>query len=289
MYAAVYPTALVYTAEMVAFDERQREITNIMAATAISTAVAVVVSGAIASYASWRIAFVLPALGAIALAVALRRLEEPSERRSEGGSQQLRAVLGQRWALFVIAAAFPEGAALFGFLNYFAAALEAQGVSAALAGGTFAMYGVGVLCSIPILRRLSFRLSGAALIAIGGIGVIMSYSLLSLDQRVVAVVLASLASGWGFTVMHSTVQTWATEVAPEARGTAVSLFAASLFLGGGAGTALVAPLAGGDQFSLLFRVALGIAIPVIALLGVGRVIYRPHAASVARADAADSV
>jgi MFS family permease len=38
-------------------------------------------------------------------------------------------------------------------------------------------------------------------------------------------------------MFHSTLQTRATELAPGLRGTAVSIFAFSLFLGGGIGTA----------------------------------------------------
>ena len=42
--------------------------------------------------------------------------------------------------------------------------------------------------------------------------------------------------GMGFYTMHSTLQTRATELAPKARGTAVSLFAFALFFGQSIGT-----------------------------------------------------
>jgi predicted MFS family arabinose efflux permease len=42
--------------------------------------------------------------------------------------------------------------------------------------------------------------------------------------------------GFGFYMLHSTLQTKATELAPGARGTAVSLFAFMLFLGSATGT-----------------------------------------------------
>jgi hypothetical protein len=45
-----------------------------------------------------------------------------------------------------------------------------------------------------------------------------------------------LISGAGFVIAHSTIQTRATELVPTLRGTAVALFAFSLFLGGGLGT-----------------------------------------------------
>ncbi|MGZ4172054.1 MAG: MFS transporter, partial [Solirubrobacteraceae bacterium] len=89
------------------------------------------------------------------------------------------------------------------------------------------------------------------------------------------VMLASLCAGFGFTLMHTTVQTWATEVAPEARGTAVALFACMLFLGGGAATAAVASLASEGNFRLLFLVALVTTVPVVATLAAARSFFRP--------------
>lgn len=43
--------------------------------------------------------------------------------------------------------------------------------------------------------------------------------------------------------MHTTLQTWATEVIPEARATVVSFFAGALFAGSGVATAAAALLA----------------------------------------------
>ena len=45
------------------------------------------------------------------------------------------------------------------------------------------------------------------------------------------VIPAALMIGFGFNSLHSTLQTKATELAPKARGTAVSLFAFFFFLG----------------------------------------------------------
>ena len=52
--------------------------------------------------------------------------------------------------------------------------------------------------------------------------------------------------------MHSTLQTWATSVAPQARAQVVPLFAACLFLGGSTGAALGGLLAGTGHYGPLF-------------------------------------
>ncbi len=54
--------------------------------------------------------------------------------------------------------------------------------------------------------------------------------------------LAILMLGFGYIALHTTLQTRATELVPEARGTAVALFAFFLFLGGALGSALFGPL-----------------------------------------------
>jgi predicted MFS family arabinose efflux permease len=48
--------------------------------------------------------------------------------------------------------------------------------------------------------------------------------------------------GLGWVWLHSTLQTRATELVPEARGKAIALFALALFLGGAVGTAVLGRL-----------------------------------------------
>jgi predicted MFS family arabinose efflux permease len=51
--------------------------------------------------------------------------------------------------------------------------------------------------------------------------------------------------GFGFSYCHSILQTYATDLLPQGRATAVSVFAFSLFLGSGLG-----PVAGGSVYDL---------------------------------------
>ena len=275
MNAAIYPTALVYVAETTAFRVRQREIAKLSAATSTATALSVLSAGAIAYWATWRLTFAIPALCFAFLAWRLGALPEPPHEAAVSATRQLRVVLRRPWALAVIALAGAEGAIVFGFLYYFAPMLEVHGVNAALAGGTFAVYGLAVLAAVPLLRALSTRTAPALLIVLGGAGTALSYLILVMNEGVLAVVAASLCAGFGFTMMHTTVQAWATEVAPDARGTAVGLFAGTLFLGGGIATAAVAPIAGAGDFRLLFGIGFVCAIPVVAALAGARSFFRP--------------
>ena len=51
-----------------------------------------------------------------------------------------------------------------------------------------------------------------------------------------------IAAGFGFYMFHNTLQTKATEMAPQARGTAIAVFAFSLFMGQASGVALCGAL-----------------------------------------------
>jgi predicted MFS family arabinose efflux permease len=73
---------------------------------------------------------------------------------------------------------------------------------------------------------------------------------------------AAVLVGGGFAFMHSTLQTWATEVVPEARATVISLFAAALFVGSGLSTTVAAPLAEEGRFGSLFVTAAVVAVPL---------------------------
>ncbi len=62
--------------------------------------------------------------------------------------------------------------------------------------------------------------------------------MLALATRRWVAPLAVVAIGLGFYMLHNTLQTNATQMAPEARGTAVAIFASCFFLGQSAGVAL---------------------------------------------------
>ena len=63
-------------------------------------------------------------------------------------------------------------------------------------------------------------------------------------------------------MLHNTLQTHATQMAPAARGTAVSLFSAALFMGQSVGVAIAAVIVDVASASWLFGIA-AIALPLL--------------------------
>ena len=170
LFAAVIPASLVYIGETVGMGSRQKALADLMAASAVGTALATALGGVAAYLDGWRIAFATPALAGAVLAVMLVRLPEPkafSEQKREGPLVQAGRVLVQPWALVVVGIALVEGAVILGFLTFLAPSLESVGFSPALAGLAVGLYGLAVLGWTRVVKLVANRLGASALILIG--------------------------------------------------------------------------------------------------------------------------
>jgi predicted MFS family arabinose efflux permease len=265
LFAAVIPASLVYIGDTVGMGSRQAALADLMAASAVGTALATVLGGLAAYLDGWRVAFAAPALAGAALAVLLARLPEPkafSEQKREGPLAQAGRVLVQPWALAVIGIVLVEGAVILGFLTFLAPSLESAGFSPAVAGLAVGLYGLAVLGWTRTVKLVANRLGASALILIGAGMLSLGYASGAVGQSLASVSAAAIFVGGGFAFMHSTLQTWATEVVPEARATMISLFAAALFAGSGVATMAAAPLAEAGSFDLLFALGALVAVPL---------------------------
>jgi predicted MFS family arabinose efflux permease len=82
--------------------------------------------------------------------------------------------------------------------------------------------------------------------------------------------------------MHSTLQTWATEVLPTARATVVSFFAGSLFVGSSLGAVIASGLADAGRYGVLFAACAVLALPLGIAAATVRVRWHPAGPSPAR-------
>jgi predicted MFS family arabinose efflux permease len=281
LFAAVIPAALVYVGDTVRMDSRQKALADLMAASALGTALATVLGGLAAYLDAWRIAFAAPALAGGVLALLLARLSEPKDfapEERQGPLVQVARVLGRPWAVAVVVIAGVEGAVILGFLTFLAPSLESDGFSPAVAGLAVGLYGLAVLGWTRAVKRVSDRLGAAALILIGGGMLALGYASGAIGPSLAGVGIAAVLVGGGFAFMHSTLQTWATEVVPEARATVISLFAAALFVGSGVATTVAAPLAEAGCFGLLFATAAVVAVPLGLFASLARRRYAGHRA-----------
>src|SRR5438445_8026294 len=271
---AILPTALVYVGDMIPFQRRQGVTADVLAAVAVGTAAGSLGAGLFAHYFSWRLIFGLTAVLPAGPTVAMGRLPESNLRPSTGGPmEQLRQAFRRPWARFLILFALPEGAMVLGFLVYFAPALESTGTNPAVAGLVVAAYGAAVLVGTRVVKVLAPRTSAWVPIALGGAMAVVGYLAAAFDQHAAAILFASVMIGGCYAFMHSTMQAWATDIAPEVRGTAAALFVTSAFTGGAIGSGVGALLAQQRHFGDLSLVAVALTVPVVLVAALGRSRY----------------
>ncbi len=139
----------------------------------------------------------------------------------------------------VIITAVIEGFFVFGGSAFIGAFLHQQfGLRYAWVGLILACFGLGGLIYSNTAKYVVNALGERRMIIAGSLTLSGCYLGLSVAPAWQACVPILVVSGYGFYVMHNTVQTLASELAPDARGTAVALFAFSLMIGQAAGVAL---------------------------------------------------
>ncbi len=149
------------------------------------------------------------------------------------------AILRSSWARVVLVTSGVEGALVFGAFAFFAAHLHLElGVPLTVAGALVMPFGLGGFVFALQTRRLLGRLGETGLARTGGALMLCGALLVAAAPGKVAAAVACFAMGLGFYMLHNTLQTNATQMAPERRGTAVSAFAFSYFLGQSIGVAV---------------------------------------------------
>ena len=229
-----------------------------------------VAGGVLGDNFGWRYVFVLLAgllcIATIGLFYELWRnpithARNAPSQPAHGFVSDYTAVLRSPWARAMIALAFIESAAMFGAFTYVGADLHSRfGVSFTLVGlfvGTFAIGGLLYSLSVHVLVN---RLGPAGLAAGGGAMLAIAYVTLAFEPQASIAPIAITSIGLGFYMLHNTLQTNATQMTPEARGTAVAIFSSALYLGQTAGVAI-----GGVMFDRFTAVPVFLTAAVILL------------------------
>jgi predicted MFS family arabinose efflux permease len=265
-FGAAYPSALIYLGDTVAPARRQQAITGLMVGVAVGTAAASAGAGLLADVATWRLPFVLTGSAALVLSVLLARLPEPAATgtRVTAGSS-LATIARSRVTLLVLLFAFVEGVVLLGALTLLPTAVESSGATTTVAGAVTGVYGLAVLLGSSSVGRLSLAWHPARLILLGAACAALATALLAVSQSPAVAVVVAVLLGLAWPAMHSSLQTWATEVLPSSRAVVVSFFAASLFVGSAIGAILVAGLVDAGRFAVVFGAYSALAVP----LGIG--------------------
>jgi MFS family permease len=269
-FAAAIPGALVYIGDTVPVRVRQAPLTDLMTSSAVGMTMATVGAGIIADFTSWRVAFAVTAVVAGVLSYFMRGMIEPQLGAPPPLWGSLKGVLTNRTAVLVLTLVLAEGLVLLGPLTFLPVVVHASGLSVAVSGLLTAAYGASVLVFARIVKARTRKAAPATLILVGGASAVLAYVLLVVDHGAVAVVIACVLLGGGWAFMHSTLQTWATDMAPGYRATAVSLFATMLFTGSAIGAAIFGSLVDAGRFTTMFAITLAVSVPLVVAATAGR-------------------
>jgi predicted MFS family arabinose efflux permease len=277
--AGVIPIALAYVGDAVPYRERQAALGRVVSVAALGGVLSAALGGVIATLVSWRMLFIGYGLLALAVSAVLLRLPvvrlRAPQPRAAGLLGPYRAIfrLAGRRATALYGLVFFEGMIATSTSGYLGALLfERDHLSYAMIGALLTLNGVASIVAARFVGRLVARVGERGMLLIGGVLMAISYLLIALQPFWLFFPVGILVGGAGFVIAHSTLQTRATELVPELRGTAVALFAFSLFLGGGLGTSLagltidhfgyVAALLGTSALLVLFTIVSGPALRV---------------------------
>lgn len=304
--AGIIPLSLAWIGDTFAYERRQETLARFATGTLMGLIAGQALGGIAADTIGWRGAFVGLALLFGGFGWRLHRLARRDATAHLGQGHPGQAspplpsrpgllsgyatVLRSRWALFVLAMSFTEGALLFGGLAFVPTWLHLRfEIALSAAGLMVAAVGVGGLLFTLGAKRWIRRLGERGMSSFGGLAIGAGLIGLATAELagvapvalVVLVTTACLVTGFGFYMLHNTLQALATQLAPEARGTAVGLFAVSLFIGQAAGVAGAAIMAARIGYPATFTAAGAL----LALLGatVGAAVSRRANRTVAAA------
>jgi len=283
----VIPISMVYIGDVTPHERTQPILARYASGYILGQLFGQAAGGVLGDLIGWRyVFFVLAGLfGIAAVGLMMELVIDPRTRASGSSAQASRGViadyvivLSNPFARLILIIGVIEAALAWGAFAYIGADLHARfALSFTLIGLTVAFFGVGGLIYAALVKHFVYRLGQTGLTLGGGLVIAAAFLALAVEPAwwlaflALAVEpawwlapVATTAIGLGFYMFHNTLQTKATQMTPEARGTAVSFFTSALYLGqtiGVAAGALVIDRLG----AVPLYIGTAIAFPLLAL------------------------
>lgn len=244
----VIPISMAYVGDVTPHERLQPILARYLSGQILGQLFGQAAGGVLGDLMGWRsVFFVLSGMFVLAATgLVFELIANPQTRRSAHPGKTSRsftadyaAVLSNPFARIVIIAAFIESALAWGAFTYIGADLRLRfGLSFTLVGVTVACFGIGGLIYAALVKMFVYRLGQIGLAIGGALVLTAAYIELAIGPAWWLAPVATTAIGLGFYMLHNTLQTNATQMTPEARGTAVGLFSSALYIGQTAGVAV---------------------------------------------------
>lgn len=243
--AGIVPLTMAWIGDNVAYERRQAVLAKLLGATVFGMIAGQWAGGVMSAHFGWRGAFLPMAVvffvGAILAILEARHSQAFALQKDGNFFDRVKLVLAEPWARVVLLVTFLEGGFAYSVLAFMPTHLHAaMGLSMSSAALTVALYGLGGLTYSRCAGLLLARLSERGFAIMGGLFLFASLVILAVAPSVSVALPACFFAGFGFYSLHNVLQMNATQMAPRARGTAVSLFSCVLFLGQSCGILIAA-------------------------------------------------
>jgi DHA1 family inner membrane transport protein len=241
----IFPVGIAVIGDLIPVKERQVAIGRWLTAVITGNLLGSSLAGVVGDLLGWRgVFFVITGLGAIALGVAIVTLRGAVKAKTAklsltGFSRGYGSVFANPRAKVCFSAVFVEGIVIFGLFPFVALLLLAAGEPrASIAGLVIAGFSLGGVIYALFVPKLVARWRTDQLMIAGGIIAALAFAVVSFDPIWPVQFAAFTVLGFGFYTLHASIQVQATELAPTARGAAMSLHSFSFFMGHASGPVL---------------------------------------------------
>jgi predicted MFS family arabinose efflux permease len=237
----IIPISMAYVGDVTPYEKRQPILGRYLTGQILGQLSGQAAGGILGDLVGWRNVFFLLA-GVFALATAglvLELITNPTTREPGHPNETTRgfvadyaAVLSGAFARVVITVSFIENVLVWGAFAFIGAFLRQRfGLSFTLIGLTVGCFGIGGLIYAGLVKLFVRRLGQVRLAITGGFVLAFGYLTLSIAPVWWIAPVGTIAIGLGFYMLHNTLQTNATQMTPQARGTAVAIFSSAIFIG----------------------------------------------------------
>lgn len=233
----IMPVCMALIGDSFPLAVRQVALSRYIGATLIGQLVGASAGGLIAEWIGWRgvlaCAAGLALIAAVAAVMLLPRGEKPGGQLRVGDAlARYRLVLGNPRSFVCFGVVFLEGLAIYGIMPFIGDLLRSREAGGLREAG-FVIGGLGIggllyAFVVPVILRFARR---PALMATGGAVAALGIAGVGLEMPWGAQMACMIVLGFGFFLLHNSVQTEVTELAPSARASAFSLHAFSFFMG----------------------------------------------------------
>ncbi|MFM9883910.1 MAG: MFS transporter [Burkholderiales bacterium] len=225
---------LAYLAEMVPVEGRQPVLARFISGTILGQAIGPLVGGALTDLFDWRATFVvLGAVFAVVAVVLFRSTRASWPRRAPASGPLLSPrryfdLLKNSRVRNVMGSVFCETLCFHGAFAFLGALLKLRfDLPFTVIGLLLAGFGLGGLVYTTAARWILKRIGQRGCVTVGGVVGGALFIAIALTPYWPVVMVCTIGLGFSLYMVHNTLQTKATEMAPNARATGLALFSMS--------------------------------------------------------------